>query len=132
MNRILPLGALLLAVACRGTLSPLSNRIEVGQEPYVIMVADGEDGLGDLFASSTAGGMPWQITFTRVDERLPSLSPDGISLAFIRSRAPGDTAVRHVAVMNLLNGSERQLPLPAAVRVEQLAWSMDEIGRAHV
>ena len=104
--------ALPLLAACSGSLSPLSNKVKVGQEAYVILVADGEDGLGDLFASSTGGGVAFQITFTRVDERLPALAPDGVSLAFVRARAPGDTSELHVAVMNLLNGTERSLDLP--------------------
>ena len=131
MSRLGLLGALLVLAACRGTLSPLSNRVKVGQEAYVVLVADGEDNVGDLFASSTGGGMAWRITFTRVDERLPALSPDGISLAFVRSRAPGDTAALHVAVMNLLNGAERQLALPTGMRVDQLAWSADG-GRFYI
>lgn len=125
MRRNSLLGALLVLAACRGTLSPLSNRLKVGQEAYVVVVADGEDGLGDLFASSTGGGMAWQITFTRVDERQPALSPDGISLAFVRSRAPGDRAAVHVSVMNLLNGAERQVELPAGMGADQLAWAPD-------
>ena len=125
MRRVGLLGAVLVFAACRGTLSPLSNRIKVGQEPFLVVVADGEDGLGDLFASSTGGGMAWQLTFTRVDERLPALSRDGISLAFVRSRAPGDTTGVHISVMNLLNGAERQLELPAGMRADELAWSAD-------
>ena len=125
MRRISLPGALLVLAACRGTLSPLSNRVQVGQEAYVVVVADGEDGSGDLFASSTGGGTAWQITFTRVDERLPALSPDGISLAFVRSRAPDDTAAVHISVMNLLNGAERQVELSAGTRADQLAWSPD-------
>lgn len=119
------LGVMLMLSACRGSLSPLSNKLKVGQEAYVVLVADGEDDLGDLFASSTGGGTPFQITFTRVDERLPALAPDGISLAFVRSRAPGDTTELHVVVMNLLNGSERQVVPPDGMRVDRLAWSAD-------
>lgn len=125
MRRVGLLGVVLVLAACRGTLSPLSNRVKVGQEPFMIVVADGEDGLGDLFASSTGGGTAWQLTFTRVDERLPALSPDGISLAFARSRAPGDTSGVHISVMNLLNGAERQLELPTETRADALAWSAD-------
>ena len=117
--------ALPLLAACSGSLSPLSNKLKVGQEAYVILVADGEDGLGDLFASSTGGGVAFQITFTRVDERLPALAPDGVSLAFVRARAPGDTSELHIAVMNLLNGTERSLDLPTGLRVDRLAWSAD-------
>jgi hypothetical protein len=124
VNRSFALAVLLLA-GCRGTLSPLSNKLKIGQEAYVILVADGEDDLGDLFASSTGGGPRFQLTFTRVEERLPALAADGISLAFVRSRAPGDTTSEHVAVMNLLNGAERQVALPAGARVDAIAWSAD-------
>ncbi|MEO8139520.1 MAG: hypothetical protein ABI742_07745, partial [Gemmatimonadota bacterium] len=70
----LPAAGLLLLVACRGSLSPLSNKIEVGKEPYIVFTADGEGGVGDLFASPLQGETQFQITFTRVDERLPALS----------------------------------------------------------
>lgn len=118
---------LLLAalVGCRGTLSPLSNKLEVGEEPYLAFVADGEGGVGDLFASALAGGVPFQVTFTRVDERLPALSPDGLMLAFVRARAPGDTTAADLIVMNLLNGAERRADLGPAAAVEALAWAGD-------
>lgn len=119
-----PLLALLLlsAVACRGTLSPLSNRLKVGEESYVIFVADGEDGLGDLFASAPTGGTSYQVTFTRVDERLPALSPDGAVVAFLRGRAPGDSTSAQLVLLNLLNGAERRTELPLTT-VSALGWS---------
>jgi len=124
VNRRALLVCLLLMGGCRGNLSPLSNRLEIGQEPYLVFTADGEAGAGDLFASKPAGGTAYQITFTRVDERLPMLSPDGTMLAFVRSRVPGDERQWRLVVMNLLNGAERQVeggtPGPDA-----LAWSPD-------
>ena len=115
---------LLGALACRGSLSPLSNRIAVGQEPYVVFVADGEEDVGDLFAAKPAGGAVYQITFTRVDERLPALSPDGTMLAFLRARAPGTVTGQVLVVMNLLNGAERQVDLEARTP-DAIAWARD-------
>lgn len=117
----------LLFVSCRGSLSPLSNKLQVGQEPYVIFVADGEAGVGDLFACKPAGGAVYQVTFTRVDERLPALSPDGTLLAFLRARAPGIAAPQLLVVMNLLNGAERQIGLEAPFP-DAIAWSADGRG----
>lgn len=118
-------GVLLLATACRGTLSPLSNKLKVGEEAYIVFSAPGEDGLGDLFASAAQGGAIHQVTFSRVDERLPALSPDGAMLAFTRSRLPGDTGDVHVVVMNLLNGSERRIAGDLGGLPTGLAWSDD-------
>jgi hypothetical protein len=115
--------ALLLLVGCRGTLSPLSNRLKVGEEAYVVFTADGEDGKGDLFASPAAGGKTFQVTFTRVDERAPALSPDGVVLAFLRSVAPGDTSGVSVVLLNLLSGAERRVEAPPGAA--SLAWSSD-------
>lgn len=117
---------LLTATGCRGTLSPLSNRIEVGQEPYIVFVADGEDQLGDLFASAPTGGQTFQITFTRLDERAPALSPDGTQVAFLRGRAPGDTSAPLVIFFNLLNGAERRFD--PGIAVTAVAWA--PTGRA--
>jgi len=115
---------LITVFACRGSLSPLSNRLEIGQEPYLVFVADGEGGVGDLFASKPAGGAVYQITYTRVDERLPALSPDGTMLAFLRARAPGSVTQQVLVVMNLLNGAEQRVDLEAPFP-EVIAWSRD-------
>lgn len=109
--------------SCRGSLSPLSNKLDIGEEAYVIFAADGEAGVGDLFASSSAGGTPYQVTFTRVDERLPSLSPDGVMLAFVRAKAD-DNGERWLVVMNLVNGAERRVAI-AGSAPEALAWTPD-------
>ena len=121
----LPVAGLLLLVACRGSLSPLSNKLEVGKEPYLVFTADGEGGVGDLFASPLQGETQFQITFTRVDERLPALSPDGSMLIFVRSRLPGDSGDVAVVAMNLLSGAERRFALPPGFRPEATAWSAD-------
>ncbi len=113
---------LLAALGCRGTLSPLSNRIDIGQEPYFLFVADGEDGLGDLFAAKPAGGEAYQVTFTRLDERSPVLSPDGVVLAFLR-RSHGDRGQSVPVLMNLASGSERMVK--DAGEVDALAWNAD-------
>lgn len=114
------------AFGCRGSLSPLSNRLAVGQEAYVVFVAAGEGGGGDLFASSAGGGPVYPVSYTRVDESGPALSPDGVSLAFIRSRSTADSLTHAVWVMNLLSGEERALP-PAepGSRPMRIGWSKD-------
>ncbi len=125
MRRATLAGMLLCLVACRGTLSPLSNKLKVGEEAYLVFSAPGEDGVGDLFASATVGGAIHQVTFSRVDERLPALAPDGVMLAFTRSRLPGDTVAVHVVVMNLLNGKERRIEGELGGPPAALAWSDD-------
>jgi hypothetical protein len=116
------LGAtLLLALGCRGTLSPLSNKLKVGEESYLVMVADGEEGKGDLFAAAPVSGTTYQVTFTRLDERAPALSQDGALLAFLRSLSPGDSAGASLVILNLLNGAERRLAAPPGI--EALRWA---------
>ncbi|MEO8295285.1 MAG: hypothetical protein ABI613_07205 [Gemmatimonadota bacterium] len=108
------------------SLSPISNRIGIGVESYVIFEGDGEDGEGDLYAGSASGGTAYQLTFSRAHESSPALSPDGAVLAFIRGRTRQDSSSYRVWIMNLLNGSERELPaLPANAHLERLAWSAD-------
>jgi hypothetical protein len=111
--------------ACRGTLSPLSHRIAVGADAYAVYAADGEDAAGDLFAIPAGGGTSYQITFTRLDERLPALSPDGSLLAFVRGRTVGDTAACAVWLMNLINGAERRLTEEGEANPTALGWSVD-------
>jgi len=95
--------------ACRISLSPLQNRIDVGQETFVVFVGDGEGGQGDLYAVKADGGSVFPVTYTRLHETMPALSPDGVMLAFLRGRRAGDSTDYRVVVMNLLNGAERVL-----------------------
>ena len=37
-------------------VTPLSNRIRVGEEPFVIGVGEGSDAMTDLFAAPAGGG----------------------------------------------------------------------------
>jgi len=107
--------------ACTGSLSPLSHKLKIGQEPYVVFTAEGEGDTGDLFASPVGGGAVYQVTFTRLNEHLPRLNPDGSMLAFVR----GDGAAAAVWVMNLINGAERRVTEPGGAEPEGLAWSPD-------
>lgn len=114
---------LVVLAACRGTLSPLSNKLKVGQESYVVFAADGEEGRGDIFASPPVSGPAFQVTFTRLDERAPALSPDGSMLAFLRSREATDTIGVSLVILNLINGAERRVDAP--VGTDALRWSAD-------
>jgi hypothetical protein len=117
---------LTLLVGCRVSLSPVKNRVAVGVESYVVFDADGENGEGDLYIGAASGGTAFRITFTRVHEAAPALSPDGIMLAFIRGSHAADSAGYRIWVMNLLNGSEREIPAfgPGAYP-RRLGWSLD-------
>lgn len=99
------------------------NRIAVGEEPFVVFVAEGTDGSTDLFAVSAGGGPVHQITYNRPVESHPALSPDGAALAFLRESFGGDSTTREVVVMNLLNAAERRVALPPAAGVPlMVAW----------
>ena len=125
MQRTLPvLLALSALAACRISMSPLQNRIAPGEEPFAVFVADGEAGVGDLYAVRTDGGPVIPVTYTRVRELAPSLSPAGTALAFLREGAAGNPATRRVVVMNLLNGDERVVST-SGQPPDAVAWSAD-------
>lgn len=116
--------------ACTG-LPPLRHKFEVGRDAYVVLVADAPDGRGDLWAMSPEGSDPVQLTFSLPAEWSPRLSPTGEVIAFLRSREQSDTARTRIWLMNLLNGSERELGLPDSSGAPlALAWT--EGGRALV
>jgi hypothetical protein len=118
-----------VALAACGGLPPLRHKFEVGRDPYVILVADAPDGRGDLWAMSPEGSDIVQITFSLPAEWSPRLSPSGDVIAFLRSREQGDTARTRIWLMNLLNGSEREISLPdSAGAPTAIGWS--EGGRA--
>ena len=92
-------------------------------DPFVIFVAEGRDGVTDLFAGTPAGGTAYQLTFSRPAERLPRLAPAGTTLAFLRE-LPGEGT--ELVVMNLLNGAERATRVPEAARpITAVAWGGD-------
>lgn len=116
---------LLLATAgCRVSMSPVQNRLAPGQEPFAVFVATGEAGLGDLYAVRADGGVTFPITYTRVRELAPALSPAGTDLAFIREGIAGQPSSRQVVIMNLLNGGERIIPTGDSPP-DAVAWSND-------
>jgi hypothetical protein len=96
--------------------------MEIGRDPYAVFVGGGGPN-SDLYAVRPDGGPPVAITFTPVAELRPALSPDGGALAFLRGTSLDDSAPATVWVMNLLSGSERELPLPkGAGKPKQVAW----------
>jgi len=105
-------------------MSPVQNRLAPGEEPFAVFVATGEAGVSDLFAVRADGGTTFPITYTRVREMAPALSPTGTDLAFIREGVRDDPSSRHVVVMNLLNGAERVIR-PFDTPPDAVAWSDD-------
>lgn len=121
---------LLALVACSG-LPPLRHKFEVGRDAYVVLVADAPDGRGDLWAMSPDGTDIVQLTFSLPAEWSPRLSPSGDVIAFLRSREQADTARTRIWLLNLLNGSEREVRLPDSSGAPMaLGWT--ESGRALV
>lgn len=120
----LPLLLLVVAAGCRVSMSPVQNRLAPGEEAFAVFVAAGEAGASDLFAVRADGGTTFPITYTRVSEFAPALSPTGTDLAFIREGLRDDTTSRRVVVMNLLNGAERVIPSDSLVP-DAVAWSGD-------
>ena len=118
--------AALAVAACSGTLPPLRGQIEVGAEGYAIVVAGDGPGGGDLYAVRAYDGPVVPITFSRVGEMRPALSPDGRRVAFLRGRAVADSVPGSVWVMDLLTGGEREVELPKnAGTPRQVGWSRD-------
>ncbi|HET7042385.1 MAG TPA: hypothetical protein VFI13_10210 [Gemmatimonadales bacterium] len=118
--------AILATTACRDTFYPLKNRITPGLDPFVVFVADGPNGAGDLWAGQAGGGSVYQLTYTLADEDAPALAPNGGVVAFVRAPTKGDSAKRAVWFMNLVSGNEREVELlPGGAVPLALAWSDD-------
>lgn len=114
----------LVAVAAGCTVTPLTNKLEPGEDPIVIGVGEGRDGQTDLFAAAASGGPFFRLTFSRPIEAMPALSPAGTAVAFLRARSPSDTTHWELVVLNLLTAGERSTPLPDGIgRPAALGWS---------
>ncbi|MGH7562606.1 MAG: hypothetical protein ACRENB_16490 [Gemmatimonadales bacterium] len=101
----------MLLASC--AVTPLTNKLSVGEDAIVIGVGEGPDGLTDLYAGSAAGGAVYRLTFTRLQERAPRLSAAGTRLVFLRS-SPVETTdpEPEIVVLDLLSNAERGLRLP--------------------
>ncbi|NOT07270.1 MAG: hypothetical protein HOP28_03600 [Gemmatimonadales bacterium] len=124
MIRLRALGALAMtAAAC--AVTPLTNRIDVGEEPFVVGVGNGPDGFTDLYAAPAGGGNFVRLSFNRAREEGPKISPDGGRVAFFR-RAEAGGGTWSLVVMDLLTTGERSTLLPnGAGTPVRLGWSHD-------
>ncbi len=110
-----------LTVGCG--LSPIDHRIKLGEEPFVVFVGEGSDRNTDLFTTTAGGGHVYQLTFTRVIERAPTLAGGGQLVAFLRFRDTLPGTPRAVVIMNLENGAEKIVPLPVSAGLAlALGW----------
>ena len=123
-HRLLVTGHWLLVTACG--VSPLTNKIDVGEEPFVVAVGEGPDSLTDLYAAPAGGGRFVRLTFNRPEERFPRLSPDGSMVAFLRASKGDKGPPWSLVVLNLRSSAESAAPLPEhAGEPERLGWSRD-------
>jgi len=78
----------------------------------VIGVGEGSDAMTDLFAAPAGGGAFVRLTFTRSEERLPRLSPEGTAVVFVRREGGAENPRWTLVVLDLLTTAERRAPLP--------------------
>lgn len=124
-GRLANLSSLLFLTGSCASVTPLTNKIRVGEEPFVIGVGEGPDGQTDLYAAPARGGSFVRLTFTRSEERFPKLSPAGTSVAFLRRSALGE-GPWSLVLLDLLNNREMTSPLPrAGGEPVALGWSPD-------
>lgn len=115
---------LALISGCQDTFYPLKNRITPGTDAFVVIVGDGQAGAGELWAGHGGGGPLFQVTYTLSDEDLPTLTPSGGVLAFLRAPNAADSSARRIWFMNLVTGAERELEsLPDSSIPTRLAFN---------
>ena len=114
-----------LAAAAACTVTPLTNKINIGEEAFVIGVGEGPDSLTDLFAAPAGNGAFARLTFNRTEEHLPRLSPDGLRVAYLR-RAPGESQWSLV-ILDLLSNAEQTSTVrersPSCFLTTRAVWS---------
>lgn len=113
------LGAAIGGVVLAGcSVTPLTGKVEVGDEAFVIVVGEGTDGSTDLFVAPAAAGKFYRLTYTRVAEERPRIGPSGTAVAFFR-RFKAET---DLVVLDLLTMAERRTRL-ATSDARRIAWS---------
>jgi hypothetical protein len=122
----LPLTCWLVMGVGACNVTPLTNRIAVGEDAFVIGVGEGPDSLTDLFAAPAGGGNFVRLTFNRAEERGPRLGPDGTRVAYLR-RSIG-SPVWSLVILDLQNNAEQSEPLPAGAG-EPLELGWGEAGK---
>jgi len=123
-SQVSRLTALTALMAC--ALTPISRRIQVGEEPFVIGVGEGSDAMTDLFAAPAGGGAFVRLTFTRSEERLPRLSPEGTAVTFVRREGGAENPRWTLVVLDLLTSAERRAPLPPGTDAPlRTGWASD-------
>ena len=104
------------------SVTPLTNKISVGEEPFVLAIGEGPDGMTDLYAAPAHGGGFVRLSFNRMIESAPRLSQSGRAVVYLRQLA-GAGRAPEIVVLDLGNGAEERVVLPreagAPVRV---AW----------
>lgn len=105
-----------------GCATPLTHKIKLGQESFVIGVGEGPDAMTDLFAAPAGGGVFSRLTFNRAEERYPRIAPDGGSVAFLR-RGIGSGGTWSLVFLSLYTNEEHSIALPGdAGAPERLGW----------
>ena len=116
----------LLTALTACAVTPISRRIRVGEEPFVIGVGEGPDSNTDLFAAPASGGAFVRLTFTRAEERLPRISPEGTAVAFVRREGGSGNPRWTLVVLDLLTTAEHRAPLPAGTPAPvRTGWARD-------
>jgi len=122
MKPVLLIALPLLMVGCGVT--PITNKIKPGEEPFVVAVGEGPDGATDLFAAETGGGPFFRLTFSRPAEWAPRIAPSGAEVAYVRARQERDSTNMELVIYDLIAGTERRGPIPhAAGPVRRLGWN---------
>ena len=107
-------------------VTPLTSRIAVGEDPFVVGVGEGSDSMTDLFAAPAGGGAFIRLTFTRAEERLPRLSPEGTRVAFVRREGTREAARWSLVIQDLRTTVERTALLPeSGTVITRIGWSPD-------
>jgi hypothetical protein len=119
-----PLSAAASLVIAGCELSPLANKIPIGEVPIVVLIGDDAGGQADLYAVPAEGGQVVRLTFTRLQEYAPAFHPSGGALAYLR-RPEGaiDSSPARLVVLNLVNLAERDAAVPDSIGVpRRIGW----------
>jgi len=114
-----------------GELRQLTSAEKIDYEPscspdgkWVVYEGQGTDGMSHIFKIPSEGGNPMELAKGSLGA--PSVSPDGVSVAYTKYEGQGASAKTKIIIQKLDGGTPvKEIDVPSAYNLADLGWAPD-------